>query len=269
MFKLYNISMINNLAMIVPIHFPKIEWLEKLTKSYNLVKPDIDLYVVVSEEESDKIEFYKKLIDEKNIIICPNVNSSKSPVTYKKMFGLYYVFQMKKYYGYACVDSESLFVNTGFEKSFMKFYDDRVIYCYPSDVDFLINIQEKSSRIFTENEELKKFKKMYSVWNTIPWFIDQHLETYFKDVEYNNGFFFSCDWEVFDQLNYQAWLISKNLFKISDIQYRLEYPEDMKENERNIFQKIKIDWVRFGARNLSCFKNQKPLMYFHADRDQG
>ena len=57
--------MINNLAMIVPIHFPKIEWLEKLTKSYNLVKPDIDLYVVVSEEESDKIEFYKKIIMKK------------------------------------------------------------------------------------------------------------------------------------------------------------------------------------------------------------
>jgi hypothetical protein len=259
----------NNLAIIVPIHFPKIEWLKKLCESYNLIKPDIDLYIVVSEEEQNKLNFYQEIVNPHQIIICPNVNSSRSPVTYKKMHGLHEVYKMQKYYGYACVDSESLFINTGFEESFMRFYNDKVLYCYPTDVDFLINIQHQSSKFFKENEELKKFKKMYSVWNTIPWFVDQHLGSYFKDIKYDEGFFFKCDWEVFDQLSYQAWLISKNLYKISDIQYRLEYPEDMKESERNIFKNISVDWIRFGARNLLCFANNKPLMYFHTDRDQG
>jgi hypothetical protein len=63
-------------------------------------------------------------------------------------------------------------------------------------------------------------------------------------------------------------MISKGLFKISQMKYRLEYPEDMQLHERDIFLKNKIDWVRYGSRNLPCFINQEPLMYFHTDRDQ-
>jgi hypothetical protein len=202
------------------------------------------------------------------MIICPKVNSSKSPVTYKKMFALHYLHQQNKYYGYAAIDSESLFLNSGFEKSFWNFYNKREIVCYPTDVDFLINIQRKSSEIFPENQQLKLFKEQYSVWNTLPWFIDQHLDAYFKDCNYENNYFFNCEWEVIDQLNYQAWLIYRGLFKISTIQYRLEYPEDMPSNTRSIFETIEADWIRYGSRHLKCLKTQKPLMYFHIDRDE-
>lgn len=50
----------SNLAIIAPIHFPKIKHLENLYSSYLNIKPDIDLYVVISEEELDKLDKYKK-----------------------------------------------------------------------------------------------------------------------------------------------------------------------------------------------------------------
>jgi hypothetical protein len=256
----------NNLAIIVPVHFPKIDNLKNLYSSYLKIRPDVDLFAIISEEEADKLEKYKEILDENHLIICPQVNSSKSPVTYKKMYGLHHLYKQNKYYGYAAIDSESLFLKSGFEKSFFNFYNSREIVCYPTDVDFLINIQAKSAVIYPENEELKTFKQQYSVWNTIPWFVDQHLSVYFKDSKYYDNYFFNCDWEVFDQLNYQAWLISKGLFKISKTQYRLEYPEDMPSTQQNIFFDIKVDWIRYGARNLPCLSTQEPLMYFHVDR---
>lgn len=258
----------NNLAIIAPIHFPKIQHLEILYSSYLKVNPDIDLYAVISEEELDKLGKYKEILDEERLIICPKVNSSKSPVTYKKMYGLQHLYKQNKYYGYAAIDSESLFLKSGFEQSFWNFYNKKEIVCYPTDVDFLIDIQEKSSRIYPENEELKLFKKQYSAWNTLPWFIDQHLGVYFKDSGYYNDYFFKCNWEVFDQLNYQAWLISKGLFKISKMQYRLEYPEDMPTHKQNVFFDVNVDWIRYGARKLPCLSKQEPLMYFHMDRDK-
>jgi hypothetical protein len=185
------------------------------------------------------------------------------------MYGVNHLYKQNKYYGYAASDSESLFLRSGFEKSFWDFYNKREIICYPTDVDFLINIQKQSAKIYPENAELKLFKTQYSVWNTLPWFVDQHLGEYFKDSGYDKDYFFTCEWEVFDQLNYQAWLISKGLFKVSKTQYRLEYPEDMPTNKRDIFLNTEVDWIRYGARNLPCFIKQKPLMYFHVDRDQG
>jgi len=259
----------NNLAIIVPIHYPKIHCLEQLYKSYLAIDPDIDLYAVVSEEELDKLDQYKQILGEEHLIICPKVNSSRNPVTYKKMYGLHHLYKKNKYYGYAAIDSESLFLSSGFERSFWNFYSKREIVCYPTDVDFLIDIQEKSSSIYPENKELKLFKKQYSVWNTLPWFVDQYLGVYFKDSDYEGDYFFNCEWAVFDQLNFQAWLIAKGLFKVSELQYRLEYPEDMPESQRDIFLGIEVDWIRYGSRGLPCFSKQNPLMYFHVDRDQG
>lgn len=259
--------MINQLAIVAPIHYPKIKWLQKLVDSYNEVKPDIDLYIVVSEEESHLLAEYRNIHE--NIIVCPNVNNSRSPVTYKKMYGLHEVYKLNKYIGYACIDSESEFLksNLTFQDSFENFYYNQEIICYPTDVDFLINIQKESAAIYPENEELRKFKNLYSVWNTIPWFIDLYLPLYFQESGFYNNYFKTCPWEVFDQLNFQAWLVSKGLFKISDTQYRLEYPEDMPVHERRIFNDVRVDWIRLGAKNLECFKNQSPLMYFHTDRN--
>lgn len=259
--------MSNSLAVIAPIHHPKIKWLKKLAESYSAVNPDVDLYIVISEEESHLINEYQKI--HQNIIICPDVNSSRSPVTYKKMHGLYEVYRMNKYIGYACIDSESEFIksNHTFNQSFEEFCLKREIVCYPTDVEFLINIQKNSASIFKDNEELVKFKQQYSVWNTIPWFIDLYLPAYFQESGYHQGYFKTCPWEVFDQLNFQAWLVSTGLFKISETQYRLEYPEDMPINQREIFKKIRVDWIRLGAKHLDCFNGQSPLMYFHTDRD--
>jgi hypothetical protein len=261
--------MSNKLAMIAPVHFPKIKWLDNICSSYFINNADIDLYFVISEEELDKFKDYFNLYDQEKFIVCPNVNSSRNPITYKKMFGLHTIFQKQKYKGYACIDIDSEFIKSGLEESFDKFCANKEIICYPTDVDFLINIQKISSKYFPENDELKKFKTLYSVWNTIPWYINDNLDDFFKDVKYDTHKFFDCEWEVFDHICYQSWLLYKNIFKISPIQFRLEYPEDMPEAQRDVFKHYKVDWVRYGSRNLSCFINQSPLMYFHVDRDQG
>jgi len=258
----------NHLAMIVPVNYPKIDRFNEFYKSYQMVNPDIDFYAVISEEESNKLDEYNQIIPEETIIICPDVNSSKNPITYKKMFALKHLHALGQYCGYATPDCECLFVRGGFDASFMKFYYEREIVCYPTDVDFLINIQKESCIFFEENSNLKIFKSMYSFWNTLPWYVDLHLDSFFNDTKYDSGTFFNCKWEVFDHLCYQAWLVHKGLFKISEKQFRLEYTEDMKPKELEIFENVDLDWLRYGARNHEYLRNQKPLMYFHADRDQ-
>ena len=260
---------INKLAMIVPVHPPKMKWYENMCESYIQINPDIDLYFVIDMEDLDT--FKKSLYYDDNMTItCINTKFSKSPATYKKLQGIYKLHQTKKYQGYSTIDCESIFLNTdskfSFHESFEKFCDNKEIICYPSDVDFLINIQKISSDFFPENEKLAKFKTQYSFWNQIPWYEDRYIEEFLKDINYEKDHFLGVKWEVFAQLVYQAWLLHKDYFHISNIQFRLEYPEDMKPEERKIFDNYQVDWIRYGARKAPFQQNQTPLLYFHLDR---
>lgn len=260
--------MINDLAIITPVHSLKIKFLDQLISSYLLTEPDVDLYIAISEEEVSYFNEYFKLYDKNKFIICKNSINAKNPITYKKLYAINEVNNLNKYKGIATVDIDSKFLRSGFNDSFLRFKSKKEIIGYPSDVPFLINIQKESSQYVSENEELKKFKTLYSVWNTLPWFICSDLYDFFNDINYHKDKFINCKWEIFDHSVYQSWLISTGKFKISKDQYRLEYPEDMPPEKRKIFNKYDtLDWIRYGARHLVCMQNKNPLMHFHVDRD--
>lgn len=254
--------------MIATVHYPKIKWLDNLISSYFRSEQKIDLYIAISESEKELFKDYFEFYEPDKFIICPNVESAVNPITYKKMWALHELHKQKMYEGIACIDVECEFLkNGGFYESFNRFSKIREIVCYPTDVDFLVNIQRISSQYFPENAELSKFKKLCSVWNSIPWYISETLDEFFADVKYDEHQFSKCEWEVFDHLCYEAWLISKEYFWISHKEYRLEYPEDMPPEKRKMLYNEKLDWIRYGSRHLKCLQNQNPLMYFHVDRD--
>lgn len=261
----------NRVALVCPVHGPKFGFFAHLVASFKVVRPDCDLYFVLSESERAALPRYQEHWNEAEYIFAPDVQPNPSVITYKKFVGLEHLREKGVYRGIAAIDADSEFLRSGFHDSFDRFESNMTVCGYPLeglDRDPFHEVVEECCRYFARSPELEQYKTLYAWWNTLPWYVADHLPSFFQAVGYFRDKFAGHSWYAYDQILYHAWLSSEQKIGFDDRHILLEYPELMRTKDLDNFGSHKLDWVRHSARRMPIFGGQSPLMHFHTDRDE-
>lgn len=260
----------NTVALVCPVHKPKFPLFSRFVESYKNVRPDCDLFFVLSEDERPLLNEYKAVWDENEYLFAPRCDPNPSVITYKKFLGLDNLRHTGCYKGIAAIDADSEFVRDGFHASFERFESEKSICGYPLeylDQDPFHEVVSMSASYFPSSQQLEEYRGVYAWWNTLPWYVSDHLSPFLKSVGFFEHSFANQSWYAYDQTVYHAWLASEGMVKVDNRNILLEYPEMMRTKDLDNFAAHKLDWVRFSARRMPIFKGQSPLMHFHTDRE--
>lgn len=262
--------MANSVALVCPVHKPKFKLFARFAESYGEAKPDCDLYFVLGEDERALLNEYTAVWNKTPFLFTPTIPGNESVVNFKKFHGLVELLKTGAYLGIAAIDADSLFVDRGFHDSFSRFKREMTVCGYPLkylDREPFHLVVEKSCEYFKPSPSLDRYRQVYAWWNTLPWYRADHIEPFLSDIGYRKHRFAHQSWYAYDHILYQAWLAKEGLIQFDDCHYLLEYPEMMRTKDLDNFAEHTLDWVRHSARRMPIFENQKPLMYFHTDRE--
>ncbi len=262
--------MANSVALVCPVHKPKFKLFARFAESYKAVQPDCDLIFILSEDERPFLSEYREVWSKTPFIFAPSVPGNASVINFKKFHALVELLNTGAYQGIAAIDADSLFVSGGFHESFDRFKKELTLCGYPLeylDREPFHLVVEKSCDYFKPSNSLDRYRQIYAWWNTLPWYVAEHVGPFLADIGYRHHRFAHQSWYAYDHILYQAWLASKDLIRFDDRHYLLEYPEMMRTKDLDNFAEHRLDWVRHSARRMPIFKGQSPLIYFHTDRE--
>ena len=260
----------NSVALACPVHRPKFSLFTRFVESYKNVRPDCDLFFVLGEDERGVLDDYRRVWDETEYIFAEKIEPNPSVITYKKFVALDQLAGTGRYRGIAAVDADSEFVRGGFHDSFNRFKAEMKVCGYPLehlDRDPFHEVVAETVRYFKASPELNEYRQIYAWWNTLPWYVDDHILPFLASVGFYEHRFVNQSWYAYDQTLYHAWLASEGQLKFDDRHILLEYPEMMRTADLDNFGAHTLDWVRHSARRMPIFKGQNPLMHFHTDRE--
>jgi hypothetical protein len=259
----------NRVALLCPVHRPKFSLFARFVESYARVQPDCDLYFVLGEDERPYLDEYRAHYRALPYLFAPRYDPNPSVISYKKFFGLNELHSLGRYEGIAAIDADSEFLTSGFHDSFDRFRSEMSLPAYPLeglDEDPFRNVVRISCSYFPPTPGLEAYSQVYAWWNTLPWYVADHLPAFLESAGYFRNRFVGQSWYAYDQIVYHAWLMGEGLAKIHPSPILLEYPEMMRTKDLDNFADHKLDWLRYSSRKFPIFEGQRPLMYFHTDR---
>ena len=271
----------NKIAILIPIHFEKINYINNIISSYNLNRKYIDLYFIFSNELEyllfNKINFY-----DINIIILPNNidhilldNKNIYPI-FKKMYGLYYLINNNLKYKYSItIDSEILFLDLH------NIYDICDRYCNKKEIYGCDNISNninnqsldilKNLLINKSNINKQIDTKIYYWFSDIPIYDMSIVNKYLLDINFKNfdNIINNLIWHSFDYNIYIYYCVLYHNYNIINLQkyninlnWSLENKLSKDINNILIKNNIIINWQ--GGDNYIDI-NQHKIIY-HLDR---
>jgi hypothetical protein len=264
-----------NVALLVPIHPPKYDFMYNLINKMKLNKIHIDTYLVFSNEE-DFNKFSMK--DDVHKIICESTKTN-SIVTYKKFIGLKHLANSKYEY-IICCDGETdiipnNFTNENINNKIKQIFDNKKIYAGNTDGIWVSRITEKSAELFPEKhsylKDVTKNFTMYFWWSDLPVYRRADIIPFLDMIKLDN-----LVQDHFDYIVYQYYLILYHDFNIVDttpitnLKWSLEY---LNTNNVDIFNKLVeigygFSWTtkKLYNSNKDYIESQKGFIVYHLDR---
>lgn len=202
-----------NLALLIPIHSPKYEYIYSLLKNNKHINNTADIFLIFSN-----IADYEKfnIIDYNVKYIFADIDKIKTLniISYKKFYGLKYLMKHEQYKYFIVLDSEIKIIieNFNIENILHKLddiYINKQIYGLKgSQFKILITDNIKS---FNNIDQSKLSNEYYYWWSDIPVYRRTDLNNFFNVIK-PNLFTYS-----FDHLIYLNYLILYENFKIINV----------------------------------------------------
>ena len=261
--------------IIVPFHIPKIVFLHKLLKSFELNKPYVDLYLVFTNQK--EYYFTKKKLNLKGvkIIILPsNINKSllnKKNIypSFKKFYALDKVIKNNQYS--ICIDSESILLNLRDIFNVCKnFCNKKEVYgdiCYNT-----ISINRDSFnflKYFMPKEIEKEIDLGIYFWfSEIPIYDNKITRKFLDIIQFNNynNIIEKLSWNAFEYNIYMYYCCLKENYKIINLNLNLNWSLECNKDE-HIFDKLEerniiLNWRFWKYPKL----NRRIKILYHLDR---
>lgn len=266
---------IENIAILIPIHPPKYNFIYDLINKLKLNDIQIDMHLVFSNGE-DLNKFSMK--DDIHSIICESTNT-RSIVTYKKFLGLKQLANST--YDYIiCCDGETdiipdNFTNENINNKIKQIFDNKKIYAGNTAGVWVTRITEKCAQLFPEKysylKDTTKNFTMYFWWSDLPVYRRTDIIPFFDMIKCDN-----LVQDDFDYIIYQYYLILSHDFYIIDttaitgIQWSLE---ELNTSNTDVLNRLVdigygFSWVTKKFYNLTknYIESQKGFIIYHLDR---
>ena len=276
----------NKCAFCIPIYTNHFNYGYSILKELNNI--DIDIYFIFTDE-NEKDTFINFNKDEYNFnylilseyIDIDLVKKHNCFPSFKKFYALHKLH--KKYKYLSCIDCEIIFI---YKSNFYQMMDNiskNKIICggdirndESSISTYQSIITDTLTRIVPSQdiEKLKKISKNYNIytwWSNLPVYDTAIVPKYLNWIQFNNTTFIEkMNWNVFDDLLYNYFLILKynyRLYVVPDLQHSLEYADSktIETVDQNI---CKLYWVNKSAydTNPSYYHKNKFYIIYHLDR---
>ena len=250
---------------------------------------EVDLYFIFTNEDEkntfvnfneDKPYKYNYLILS-NFIDSAIVEKYNCFPSFKKLYALYKLHNKYKYI--SCIDSEISFIYKSNFYEMMKNISDNKIIC-GGDIrndDATISryktiIKDSLTKIvpLEDIKELKNISQNYNIytwWSNLPVYETTQVKHFLKWINFNNKTFIKkMNWNVFDDLLYNYFLILKydyKLYIVPQLQHSLEYADSntIEQVDQNV---CKLYWVNKLAydENKKYYDRNKFYIVYHLDR---
>jgi hypothetical protein len=276
LFICYNINIIVDIALLIPIHPPHYHFIYKLINKLKQNHIQIDIFLIFSNiSDFNKFEMKNDI----KYIIIKKPFTTESIVTFKKFFGLQQLINSKYDY-FICCDAEidiipENFTNENIRNKIKNIFNNKKIYAGDTSKDLLLKITETSANLFpNELDQLKNITNnfnLYFWWSDIPVYRRTDLEDFFKKINYTK-----INWFHYDYLIYQYYLIITHNFTIinttpiTNINWSLE---TLNTSDINILNKLNeiqfgFGWMNKGMYNLNTdlLLSKGTFILYHLDR---
>jgi len=275
----------NKCAFCIPIHPKHFNYGYRIIDE--LKNAQVDLYFIFTNKE-DKNKFaeltksteYKYLILS-NFIDIRIVKKYNCFPSYKKLYALSKLYNKYKYI--SCIDSEISFIYKSKFYEMMKNISNNKIICggdIRNDDDSISRyktiIKDSLTKIvpLEDIEKLKRISKNYNIytwWSNLPVYETSQVKHFLKWIKFDNKKFIQkMNWNVFDDLLYNYFLILKynyKLYVVPDLEHSLEYANS--NIIETVDQKIcKLYWVNKQAydENKTYYHKNNFYIIYHMDR---
>ena len=268
----------NSIALVIPIHPPKFNFIYNLKKKIMTINKCCDIFLVFSNENEYNQFIHKE--EFKTIILPPNCVTNNI-IIFKKFYALNI---LKKNYSYYIVcDGEIDIIDENFtyENILMKinkFYNSKKIFSGEINSNHQRAIIQISSNIFKSADDKNKLKNLtnnynlYYWWSDLPVFKGSHLDDFFSKIKYNEIFVK----RHFDHKIYLNYLVLYHNFEFINItpiigkKWSLESYEDDNINNLEILKKhsYTFSWIVPGLFNKhkKYLKKNGSFLLYHLDR---
>lgn len=269
-------QIIEDVAILIPIHPPKYHFLYSLLKNIEQYKIKIDIYLVFSNR--DDYENFNMKSHIHPIIVSEPMNNEGSIVIYKKFYGLKQLADSKYDYIISC-DSEielvpENFTNENIMSKIHRVFENKKIYGGDAIGHLAPVISSISANIFPDHQE--KLRSMtnnltvYFWWSDIPVYRRKDITDFLSYVNYS-----ALVWEHFDHIMYQYYLIIKHDFVVvnyTPIIKRKWSLEELYTSDETLLNKLSdmgygFAWVTGKLFNLcpQIFVSKGTFLKYHMD----
>lgn len=272
-------SIENTIALIIPIHPPKFQFIYKLKKKISTINKCCDIILIFSKNSE-----YERFIckDIFKSIILPSNYQTNNIITFKKFYALN---ELKEKYSYYIVcDSEIDIIDVNFthENILMKineFYSNKKIFSGEvlSKQTGAQKITKSSSKVFKNRDDNNKLKnltknyRLYYWWSDLPVYKGSHLDDFFSkinDINFGRNHF---DHKIY--LNYLVLYHNFEFINITPLIGRNFGLESYNDNNINNLEILKAHSYTFSWIVPNLFKKHKKylkkngsFLLYHLDR---
>jgi hypothetical protein len=276
--------MSNKVAVIIPVHPPKKNYLIELLKTYVVNKEYIDIFLVFTTD-ADKLFFSDILTsDIYYILLDHNINlnilqKNLSFINFKKIYALNYVSSNYNYNYSIVIDCDSFFLDMRniyniCERFCIKkeVYGTKVNQTNMSGVPISCkNFIETYSNSMHEHLDIDT----YFWFSQIPIYDMDLCKKFLKFININNNNIINnITYSTFDYIIYMYYCVIYHNYKIVNLnnyniytkyqpQWSLEWNVDNEMMDKLIFNNIEINWQSFKFKNVI---NDNICMIYHTDR---
>lgn len=265
------------IAFIIPIHPKHYKYLYDLIELLDTNKIEIDIFLIFSNED-DYNEFEKK--DKiKKMVLLPNTNT-ENIVTYKKFFALEKLKNDTNYDYFIVCDAEISIIPENLNEKNMINKIDNIFknrYIYGGEV----NYSDTQKIIKTSYDIVKKKINLFNNkffnynlffwWSDLPVYKREHLNSFFKYIDYSN-----INWFHFDHKIYLNYLYLYHNFNIINVTPLIKHNWSLESYYTNDIQNLyKLKSIKYGfsfitPRIYEKFKNffieEGSFLIYHLDR---
>lgn len=274
-----------------PIHPKKFKFAKGFIESYNRLYDDTDIFFVFSNQNDHSL-FYKSnprlkynpiiMRDDEIELSHYGVNG---PVTYKKWYGLRYIFDNTEFQYVATVDDDSLFIKSvDYDELFKKKYLSNVVFANNVRADSfdVSSIHNDSSMMFSDADQTtltqimktSTTEQQYFWVNDIPIYRRDHFEEFAAYINLENIWTTFDTW-TFDHVCYVYFLLLKHYVTLINVDVVCPYglleqkPLSRKDKQYNkIFkaiQQMNPMWIQW---HNHVDLNQLPNVFMRLSTDR-
>ena len=276
--------MTEKVAVIIPVHPPKKNYLVELLKTYSVNKIYIDIFLVFTSIQ-DKMFFSDVLTDNiHNIVLDSNIDlnilaKNLSFINFKKIYALNYLSLHFEYKYSIVIDCDSYFLNM------QNIYSICERFCLKKEVYGTKSYEKNMSGVplacknfiekFSNSNHNKLDIETYFWFSQIPIYDMNLCKQFLKFINYNSyNIINDITYSTFDYIIYMYYCVIYHNYKIIDLNnlniytsiqphWSLEYNIDNTIMKQLLSNNIEINWQSYNFKDVI---NDNICMIYHTDR---